>query len=310
MAPLSLKRPWASFLGWLTAPLLFCAVISAQTTAPKTSTASVTAKPPAVTKIDEKRFAELIKPSGKPLLINFWATWCEPCRDEFPDLVKIDAEYKGKIDFITISLDFEEELNSGVPKFLAAMKATMPTYLLITPDETAAISMISKDWSGGLPMTVLYSPDGKLSYFRQGIVRHDILQKEIDKALGQAPPYTVTTIQTSEPIQASTDTVSAIQIVELPLLTVKKTADDGARDALRDLALGNAKVFVYGFGPGSASNNDDALLEKYGVGFRRSGCFVPIEGDAHATAYNRTVLAALKKKHGEQISQELSFVNQ
>ena len=68
---------------------------------------NVTAK---VTKIDEKAFAELIKPGEKPLLINFWATWCVPCVEEFPDLVKIDKEYKGKIDFITVSLDFEKSL--------------------------------------------------------------------------------------------------------------------------------------------------------------------------------------------------------
>lgn len=185
-------RAGAILFGWLIAPFFLVSGTAGQ--APP---ASAVPKAPAalssVTKIDQKRFAELIKPNGKPLLINFWATWCEPCRDEFPALVKIDAEYKGKIDFITISLDFEEELNTGVPKFLTLMKATMPTYLLVTPDETAAISMISKDWAGGLPMTVLYDPSGKLSYFRQGVVRHDILQKEIDKVL--APVTTTVTRQ-------------------------------------------------------------------------------------------------------------------
>jgi thiol-disulfide isomerase/thioredoxin len=280
-----LKQPWAIAIGWLTAPVLFCSLVAAQK--PASPLPASAAKPPAIEKIDEKRFAELIKPSGKPLLINFWATWCEPCREEFPALVKIDAEYKGKIDFITISLDFEEEIKTGVPKFLAAMKATMPTYVLITPDETAAISMVSKDWAGGLPFTVLYEPGGKISYFRQGIVRHDILQKEIEKVL--APPA---------------EAAGVVQIVELSLPSVKKTAEQGIADAQRDLREGKAKVFDYGLKPGTAAtNNDEALQKKYGVGFRRSGCFVPFEGDAYATAYNRTVLAALKNKHGEKVSQ-------
>lgn len=144
---------------------------------------SATAK---VTKIDDKAFAELIKPGEKPLLINFWATWCVPCVEEFPDLVKIDKEYKGKIDFITVTLDFEEELDAAVPKFLAEMKAEMPTFLLVTPDETAAIKSVSKDWQGGLPFTVLYRPNGEMVYSHQGVVKHAVLTGEIDKLLPAA----------------------------------------------------------------------------------------------------------------------------
>ena len=177
------KRAWAIPTGSLVALLFLISGVAAQP-APSTTAVSKTGPDaPAVSKIDHKRFAQLIKPKGKPLLINFWATWCEPCRDEFPQLVKIDEEYKGKIDFITISLDFEEELTTGVPKFLTAMKASMPTFVLITPDETAAISMVSKDWSGALPLTILFKSDGSVGYLRQGIVRHDILQKEINKLL-------------------------------------------------------------------------------------------------------------------------------
>lgn len=147
------------------------------------STTTIAAQAPAVSKINDKEFAELIKPKGKPLMINFWATWCEPCREEFPDLVKLDAEYRGKIDFITISLDFEEELKTGVPKFLTDMKATMPTYLLVSADETTAISSVSKEWQGGLPFTVIFDASGKLAYSRQGLIRHDIVKAEIEKLL-------------------------------------------------------------------------------------------------------------------------------
>ena len=87
--------------------------------------------------LNKESFEKLTSQSEKAVLVDFWATWCVPCREEFPDLVKIDGEYKGKIDFITISLDFEEELNTGIPQFLKEMKADMPTYLLITPDESA-----------------------------------------------------------------------------------------------------------------------------------------------------------------------------
>jgi thiol-disulfide isomerase/thioredoxin len=141
---------------------------------------------PRVTQIDDARIKQLLKPAGgKPLLVNFWATWCSPCREEFPDLVKIDAEFKGKIDFFTVSLDFIEEINTGVPKFLSQMKAEMPTYLLTSADENTLISSIAKDWSGGLPFTILYNEKGEITYLRQGKVKHETLKSEIEKTLGE-----------------------------------------------------------------------------------------------------------------------------
>lgn len=143
------------------------------------------ANPPRVTQIDDAQIKQLLKPgSGKPLLVNFWATWCGPCREEFPDLVKIDAEYREKIDFITISLDFIEELNTGVPKFLSETNAEMPTYLLTSADENTLISSITKDWSGALPFTILYNEKGEITYLRQGKASYETLKGEIEKTLG------------------------------------------------------------------------------------------------------------------------------
>ena len=143
------------------------------------------ANPPRLTQIDDAKIKQLLKPNGKPLLVNFWATWCVPCREEFPDLVKIDHEYRGKIDFITVSLDFIEEIERDVPKFLSEMKAEMPTYLLISADENTLISSITKDWSGGLPFTILYDEKGEITYTRQGKVSHETLKGEIEKTLGE-----------------------------------------------------------------------------------------------------------------------------
>ncbi len=136
---------------------------------------------PKVTQIDEVSIKTALKPNGKPLLVNFWATWCDPCREEFPDLVKFDAEYKGKIDFITISLDDLAEINRDVPKFLAEQKAEMPAYLLKVADESAVISSIAKDWNGGLPFTILYNEKGEIAYFKQGKVKIEVLRGEVEK---------------------------------------------------------------------------------------------------------------------------------
>ncbi len=147
---------------------------------------------PKVTQIDAAALKNLLKPNGKPLLINFWATWCDPCREEFPDLVKIGADYKDKIDLITISLDELSEINNDVPKFLAQMKSETPGYLLKVPDEGAAIAVVSKDWQGGLPFTILLDAEGETIYSKQGKFNTAMLRAEIEKNLaGQNRPQVV-----------------------------------------------------------------------------------------------------------------------
>lgn len=153
-----------------------------------TGSASTAPKsPPVVQQINLAGLKKALTPSGRPLLVNFWATWCDPCREEFPDLVKLDADYRGKIDFITISLDELSEINRDVPKFLLLMKAEMPAYLLKAEDDDAAITLISKNFTGALPFTILYDATGRESYFRQGKIVPATVRSEIDKLLGTAP---------------------------------------------------------------------------------------------------------------------------
>ena len=134
-----------------------------------------------VSQVDDAKLKEILKPKGgKPLLVNFWATWCEPCREEFPDLVKIAGDYEGKLDVVTVSLDDIAEINTSVPQFLSEMKALMPTYLLVSEDESAVIGSISKEWSGGLPFTILYNEKGELIYFKQGKFKTIELREKIE----------------------------------------------------------------------------------------------------------------------------------
>jgi thiol-disulfide isomerase/thioredoxin len=120
----------------------------------------------AVKEIDTEGLLRLLKrESPRPLLVNFWATWCDPCRDEFPDLVKIDAAYRSKgLDLVAISLDDLKDINTEVPKFLRMMKAQMPAYLLNVPDPSVTISAVDAKWSGALPATFLYDAQGNVTY--------------------------------------------------------------------------------------------------------------------------------------------------
>lgn len=164
--------------------LLLCTFgVDAQKGAPK-----VKPKLPEVKQIDDAGLKEVIQPvAGKPRIVNFWATWCEPCREEFPDLVGIAAEYKDRVDLITISLDDLAEIKREVPAFLAEVKAEMPAYLLKSQNEDAAISSLNLPWRGALPMTVLYNDKGEAAYVKAGKLVPAELRAEIDKLMPAKP---------------------------------------------------------------------------------------------------------------------------
>lgn len=168
---------------------VFGANVNSQALNTKRKTVKTTAKVrlPVVKKLDLEGLKNVLKRDEKnprPLLVNFWATWCDPCREEFPDLVKINKEYKPKgLDFITISLDDLAEIKKDVPQFLREMKATMPAYLLYVDDQAEAIGTISPEWGGGLPVTFLFDANGQVVYSKTGLIKPDELKEAINKVL-------------------------------------------------------------------------------------------------------------------------------
>ena len=147
----------------------------------QTTTPETVSGPPKVTQIDEAGLKDLLKPSGKPRLINFWATWCDPCREEFPDLVKIGNDHKDKVELITVSLDEPSELDGNVTKFLTQMRSGSPAFLLKTQDQDAAISLVSPEWQGALPFTILFNAHGEAVYSKQGKFSAGVLVAAIEK---------------------------------------------------------------------------------------------------------------------------------
>jgi thiol-disulfide isomerase/thioredoxin len=123
----------------------------------------------------------------KPLLINFWATWCGQCRVEFPELVKIDADYRAKgLEFDLVSVDNRGAMESIVADFLKSYASTMPSYLLDLPNRRRifqTIRQIAPTAPNGFPLTLLYDANGKLVYQKNGVIDAKILRAKIDKAL-------------------------------------------------------------------------------------------------------------------------------
>ena len=121
---------------------------------------------------------------SRPLLVNFWATWCDGCREEFPDLVKIDNDYRAKgLNFLSVTLDEVSDKTKAVD-FLKQMKATMPVVLLNVNDPEPAIHAVDEKWDGALPATFLYDRDGKIVFKYFGKIKPAELRAAIDKAVG------------------------------------------------------------------------------------------------------------------------------
>ncbi len=98
----------------------------------------------------------LIATSDSVLVINFWATFCKPCVEEIPDLIKYTNKYKkDKVALHLISLDLEDYYPAKIKKFVAAKKYVANITWL---DETNAdyfCPIISPDWSGAIPATLI-----------------------------------------------------------------------------------------------------------------------------------------------------------
>src|SRR5580658_2187133 len=98
---------------------------------------------------------------GKALLVNFWATWCEPCRDEYPMLNELAKQYAPKgLQVVGVSMDDDGDLIL-MRRFLARYKPIFPNYRKTPGAEAAFRQSVLAGWTGSMPVSIFYSKDGK-----------------------------------------------------------------------------------------------------------------------------------------------------
>jgi thiol-disulfide isomerase/thioredoxin len=102
---------------------------------------------------------------GKVMLINFWATWCGPCRDEMPSIQRLKDKLKGRpFEVLAVNLD---EPESRIRKFLAEINVDFT--ILLDPGRSVA-----KAWDARiLPVTYIVGADGKVRYSLVGEINWD-----------------------------------------------------------------------------------------------------------------------------------------
>jgi thiol-disulfide isomerase/thioredoxin len=127
--------------------------------------AAAPSKPmPALALVDLSGYQQfLAKYRGKPVLVTFWATWCEPCRDEYPMIVKLAAQYAPQgLAVFGVDMDDDADLHL-VQHFLTQNRPGFPN-IRQKPgiDLDAFYRGVNPEWQGTMPETVFYGRNGRI----------------------------------------------------------------------------------------------------------------------------------------------------
>ena len=119
-------------------------------------------------------------------IVNVWATWCKPCRDEFPELLEAARAHRAEgVRLLLVSADFEEQI-PDIHQFLAAQGVTDTTYLKHDGDQTF-IDTLNPGWTGSIPATFVYDGAGRRIAFWEGRADRARFEAAIQQALTAAP---------------------------------------------------------------------------------------------------------------------------
>jgi thiol-disulfide isomerase/thioredoxin len=112
--------------------------------------------------IDAQGYQKLVEQyRGKAVLFTFWATWCEPCRDEFPMVNELAKQYAPQgLHVVGINLDQDGDLIL-MRRFITRYKPVFPNYRKKAGDEDAFVQAVLPGWNGAIPASVFYAKDGR-----------------------------------------------------------------------------------------------------------------------------------------------------
>ncbi len=115
---------------------------------------------------------------GKTVLVNFWASWCPPCREEMPGFIELKDKYSNAgFEIIGIALDTPENANN----FATTIGVNYP--ILFADMTNDDLSIKFGNWVGGLPYSALIDKEGIIRFVQAGELKKSRLEKELKKLL-------------------------------------------------------------------------------------------------------------------------------
>ena len=118
--------------------------------------------------------------AGRPVIVNFWASWCGPCQNEMPDFEQAYADYGDEIEFVMLNATYGRETMDSARSFLEESGYTFPVYYDTDADAAAAIGVTA------FPTTLFIGPDGTLTAYAISMLDAETLQRGIDMLLDSA----------------------------------------------------------------------------------------------------------------------------
>lgn len=133
----------------------------------------------ALTSLEGSKKMHLKELRGKPVVINMWATWCLPCREEMPMMVEAEKVWGPKgVLFIGASLD-DSKTRQNIPAFVKEFRVTFPIWTGATPDDLTKLRL-----GDAVPDTVFLDSDGVIFARVRGEIRRPELDERLDWVTG------------------------------------------------------------------------------------------------------------------------------
>lgn len=130
--------------------------------------------------------AAVRQPGARVVLVNVWATWCLPCREEMPALLKLRRAYADRgLRLVLVSGDFSNEAGQAAA-FLHDLGVDFPTYIKAGGD-MEFIDAFDPKWSGALPATFIYDSAGRLQHSMFGPATYEQFEEQIRTVMRSSP---------------------------------------------------------------------------------------------------------------------------